>query len=106
VKRHLPSRSERWAWSARAEVIAGGDAESHLVHLIDRATTLPWAAYVEGWADGQNIVVRLLVDAPDFPGAVGRAMAFLAKEWDDAGERVIGMEMHKADDNRRGEGST
>jgi hypothetical protein len=43
------------------------------------AKTLPRIAYAVVWVNAQNINVRLLVDAPDFPGAAGRAMAFLAK---------------------------
>ncbi len=70
----LTRRSERWAWSAHAELIADDNADAHLSRPVDSAKTLPWAAYVEGWADGQNIIVRLLVDAPDFPGAAGWAM--------------------------------
>jgi hypothetical protein len=96
--RRLPPRSERWAWSACAEVIAGDAAEAHLSHLIGRAKTFPWVAYVEGHVEGENLIVRLMVDAPDYPGVAGRALAFFATEWEDARERVVGMELHKADD--------
>jgi hypothetical protein len=32
--RRIPRRSERWAWSARAEVIGGDDADAHLSNLV------------------------------------------------------------------------
>jgi hypothetical protein len=74
--RRLPPRSERWAWSARAEILGNQGPETHLSNLIEKTRNLSWAAYVEGSVDGDRIMVRLLVDAPDCPSAIGRAMAF------------------------------
>jgi hypothetical protein len=95
--RRLPPRSDRWAWSARAEILGNQGPETHLSNLIGKTRNLSWAAYVEGWVEGDRIIVRLLVDAPDLPGAVGRTMAFFAREWPEPGERVVAMELHKAD---------
>jgi len=42
--------------------------------------------------------VRVLVDAPDFPGAVGRTMAFLSIAWSEPGDHVVAMELRKEED--------
>jgi hypothetical protein len=79
--RHLPPRSDRWAWSARAEVLGDQGPETHLSNLIEKTRSLSWAAYVEGWVEGDRIIVRLLVDAPDCPGAAGSREADLAHRY-------------------------
>jgi hypothetical protein len=92
----LPPGAERWGWSATAEIVSDGDAGTHLTHLVDNAAAFPFTAYVEGSADGNRVVVRLLLDAPDFAGALGRTLEFLSKEWTEPAERVVAMELRRA----------
>ena len=69
--------------------------------LID-SVRFAFHAYVEGSVEGDRVIVRLFVDAPDFPGAVGRPLAFLSKGWNEPGERVVVMEMRKSMDSADG----
>jgi hypothetical protein len=57
-----PPRSDRWAWSARAEILGNDGPETRLSNLMKKTRNLSWAAYVEGWVEGDRIAVRLLVD--------------------------------------------
>ena len=74
----------------------GRRGRSHLGRLNDNAKILPMGRVCRGMGPRSERHHSALVDAPDFPGAVGRAMAFFARTWDDPGERVVGMELHKA----------
>jgi hypothetical protein len=88
--------SNEWAWTAKAEIMSETPS-ADLVRSVETIENLPWATHVETQIRNDRVIICVLIESPDYPGAVVRATALLGQVWDVSGERVVALGLRRAD---------